>query len=111
MSDLVHNPALFDSRAWLHITNAIGWADYQALAIEIEAPPRANHATGEGFDKAPVMVKVSFRVTKPGRTGPRRTEAFESLTQAIKYHGRKVRSSLESGKPSGGIMAELVHAK
>lgn len=89
---MVHNPALFDSRAWLHITNAIGWADYRPLMAELEAKPRDN-----AVDRTPGVTEAQMvAVTPPrkGRTSKRGSiTVFRSVNQATQSYGRRVRTS------------------
>ena len=54
-TDLVFRPELFESRAWIRITNAIGWPDYRPLVAELEEVPRDNR-TGSTQS---IMVLVS----------------------------------------------------
>ena len=98
---LVHNPELFDSRAWLKITNSAGWPAYAALAVELEAKPRDNRAYEPG---ATVAKKV---VVRDGKTPEIGLIEYASMTQAVKRHGRRVRSSLVSGRTVRGLLAWL----
>ena len=84
MSDLIHDPAQFESRSWI----VIG-AGYKPTVAELMESPRSRleHTT------TPLVVAVVRR----GRTGDR-FEIHPSLTQAVIKHGRWVRTSLESEK-------------
>jgi len=101
--DLVHKPELFDCQAWLHVTNASGWADYRPLVAELEEPPISNRPEGSQFPKF-----VEVRKVKKGRTGKREVQVYPSLTQAMKEHGRPVRSSIETDRPVGTVRARKV---
>ena len=99
---MVHNPELFDSRSWLRITNDVGWPAYRALEIELEAKPRNNRAYEIG---ATIPKKVAVQDERVPTTSP---VEYDSMTQAVRRHGRRVRTSLASGKAVRGVRAWLV---
>ncbi len=91
MTDLVHDPELFDSRSWLVIGR------YKPLEIELSAPPRSMRKDPGAGATVPGFVRVS----RGGRTGgSRRSEVYLSLRAAMASHGRWVRTSIEESRPT-----------
>jgi hypothetical protein len=99
--DLVHDPRLFDSRSWLVLAHG-----YKALQVELETKTGALRPERASSSTQSVTVKV--RVLAKGRTSPRQVFYYGSLNRAIQQHGRRVRSSIDTGRPVDGIKAEMV---
>lgn len=74
----------------------MGLGRYRPLPIELETAPRANRAECASNEAVIVTVQPKAR----GRTSPRPVFVYTSLNQAMRIHGRWVRTSIESGSPT-----------
>ena len=98
MSDLVHDPAQFESRSWI----VIGMG-YKPTTAELMEAPRSRRESG-------VTDAISVAVWKTGRTGSR-VQVYASLTAAMTQHGRWVRTSLETRHPQSKGLAIEAYAE
>ena len=96
MSDLVHDPTLFEHAAWAVLARG-----YRIMAVELEEAARSARPDRPAPGPyQPMVVELVLPGTRRGRTGRRKARViYSSLRKALKAAGRWVRSSLDSGQP------------
>jgi hypothetical protein len=78
------------------------------MEVELESWPRSRRPDRTTETTAARIIQVKVSSKGMGRTAPRPVFYYVSLSKAIQIHGRRVRSSIESGRTVEGIKATVV---
>ncbi len=96
-----------DPLPWLSVRHG-----YQPTEEELLEDPRDNKPEQEREPGITIPQAVAVRRVVKGRTTPRGSvEIFLSQNQATQEYGRRVRSSIDTGRAVGGIRARKVEVQ